>query len=92
MGMDNERPQNAYERLEEARREIKKRILSYIAAGLGLVVGLAWNDAIKALINYFIPTPSGSVVAQIVYAVVLTILVVLILMYIEKLIKKEETT
>lgn len=41
--------------LETARRKIKKKMFSYIAAGLGLVAGLAWNDAIKTVIDYFIP-------------------------------------
>ena len=44
-------------RLKEEGNEIKKEIhehtLGYIVAALGLVAGLAWNEAVKSLIEYF---------------------------------------
>jgi len=32
---------------------VKQKIVTYVIAGFGLVAGLAWNDAIKSLIEYF---------------------------------------
>ncbi len=43
------------------RGEFKKRVAGYILAGLGLVAGLAWNDAIKALIDSLFPFRSAKV-------------------------------
>src|SRR3990167_6335210 len=49
------------EKSRELRREVKQRITGYIVAALGLVAGLAWNDAIRALIEYVFPMDQGSV-------------------------------
>lgn len=60
------------------RNEFKKQVSTYILASLGLVAGLAWNDAIKSLIEYFFPIGgSGGLTIKIVYAAILTIIVVL---------------
>ncbi len=57
--------------------------MMYILGGLGIVVGLAWNEAIKGLIEYTFPfTSSGSLVAKFVYAIILTLVIVLATMYI----------
>lgn len=70
--------------VRNARREIKKKIFSYIAAGLGLVAGLAWNDAIKVLIDFFVPDTGNTIIAKLFYAFLLTLVVALILFYGEK--------
>ena len=36
------------------KKEVRERTLGFITGGLGLVAGLAWNDAIKALIDYHV--------------------------------------
>ena len=71
--------------LDNLRKEIKKQIATYILAGLGLVTGLAWNDAIKGLIEKYFPLASGGgVVAKFLYAVVITTVVVVISLYVFK--------
>lgn len=63
--------------------EVRDRSMTYIAGGLGIVVGLAWNEAIKSLIDYFYPaTGANSISAKFIYAVIITIVVVLVTMYI----------
>ena len=69
---------------QKARRALKKRVFGYIAAGLGLVAGLAWNDAIKLLIEKFIPNPGSNIAAKLIYAVIITAVVGLLLVYVEK--------
>lgn len=59
-------------------------MFSYIAAGLGLVAGLAWNDAIKVLIDFFVPDTGNTIIAKLLYAIVITLVVALILVYVEK--------
>ena len=59
-------------------------MFSYIAAGFGLVAGLAWNDAIKFVIDYFIPKTENTIIAKVLYAFVLTFIVGAVLFYVEK--------
>lgn len=71
--------------LREAKQAIKNRTLGYVLAGLGLVGGLAWNDAIRSLIDYFLPASTvNTVVAKFIYAMALTIVVAVLLNYLEK--------
>lgn len=60
------------------RREFKQRTSGYILAAFGLVAGLAWNEAIKSLIAYVFPAQQNTVAAQFIYAVVLTVILVLV--------------
>lgn len=57
--------------------EVSGKAFEYIIAAFGLVAALAWNDAIKALIEALVPIEKSSLVAQFVYALVVTILVVI---------------
>ncbi len=66
------------------RKEIKTKAINYITAGLGLVVGLAWNEFIKDTINYLYPGEANSLIAKFIYAFILTIVVVLMTMYLSK--------
>ncbi|OGF82135.1 hypothetical protein A2924_00405 [Candidatus Giovannonibacteria bacterium RIFCSPLOWO2_01_FULL_44_16] len=63
------------------REEIKQQTKGYIMAGLGLVAGLAWNEAIKSLIEYLYPLDQGSLLAKFVYAVLITVFVVVFSTY-----------
>ena len=58
--------------------QIKEQTSGYVTAALGLVAGLAWNDAIKSLIEAFLPLSKTGVIAKFIYAVVITLVVVLI--------------
>ncbi|MBI3260803.1 hypothetical protein HYZ64_00310 [Candidatus Berkelbacteria bacterium] len=56
---------------------MRDQVVGYIIAGLGLVAGLAWNEAIKQLIEDIFPLGQGSLAAKLLYAVVVTLIVVL---------------
>lgn len=71
------------EEATEVRAKVRETTTGYIASGLGIVVGLAWNEAIKGAITFFYPeTSGGSIYAKFVYAFVLTIIVVFVTAYI----------
>lgn len=63
------------------RREVMEKTLGYIVAAMGLVAGLAWNDAIKTTIEYFFPLNSNTVITKIFYAIFVTIIIVFITIY-----------
>jgi len=78
---------------EESKRvtnEIIEKMVGFLTGAFGLVAGLAWNDAIKALIEYFFPLDKNSLTAKFVYATVLTIVLVVVTIYLVKFFKKRK--
>lgn len=71
------------------RKEIKEKTIGYILAAFGFVAGLAWNEAIKSLIDQFFPDNANSILIKFVYAIIVTIVVVLITVYLIKLTDKK---
>ncbi len=61
-----------------------------MAGALGLVAGLAWNDAIKALIEDLFPFAKTGILAKFIYAVIITAVVVIVGNYLLKPSAKEE--
>lgn len=60
------------------KREVRERTIGYLVAALGLVAGLAWNDAIRALIEAIFPMAENTLVAKFVYAALITVAVVIV--------------
>jgi hypothetical protein len=83
MNISTETPK-ATGKIKEAGRAIQQKVFGYIAASFALVAGLAWNDAIKSLIDYLLPTTSGSIAAKLIYALIVTLFVIIVLYGIEK--------
>jgi hypothetical protein len=69
--------------------EIKKQTIGYIVGAFGFIAALAWNDAIKALIDRIYESGDG-LVGQVLYAVIVTLIVVIITMYLLKYSGREE--
>ncbi|MFA6494995.1 MAG: DUF5654 family protein [Candidatus Paceibacterota bacterium] len=76
--------EKAKEDARKASRTFLEKTGIYVMAGLGLVVGLAWNDAIQALVKELVPIGTGTVVLKFIYAVIITGVLVLISMRMEK--------
>lgn len=70
--------------------EAKNKTIGYILAGFSLVAGLAWNDAIKSLIEDVFTLGRDSVWAKFIYAIAITFLVVLVSAYLTRLTIKQE--
>lgn len=71
-------------------REVRERVVGYLTAALGLVAGLAWNDAISALIAHWFPIERNSILAKFIYAGAVTVVVVLITTYVVRLLRRSE--
>ncbi|GEM_PF-275002 len=78
------------EETRSLRTEVTAKIVGYIVAALGLVAGLAWNDAIKALIEAYFPQQENTVKAKFVYALLISLVVVTVSIYVSRLAKKED--
>lgn len=76
--------------VEAMRKTAREKVWGYIAAALGLVAGLAWNEAIKGLIDHYFPIQRDSVWAKVWYAILITAIVVFVMVKLEKYFKKEE--
>ncbi len=72
----------------DLKKQIRSQTAGYMAGALGLVAGLAWSDAIKALIEVLFPFAKSGVIAKFIYAVIITIFVVVLGTYLLK--PKEE--
>ncbi len=75
------------------KEEIKKKIAMYIIASFGLIVGLAWNEAVKSLIEYLFPLSRDTFLAKIIYALAVTFILALVTVSLTKFLvdKKEKT-
>lgn len=78
------------EKINQIQKQMRKKIFSYISAGFGLVAALAWNDAIKTLIQYFFPLDKNGLLAKFIYAFFVTIILVIISVYLVKLLGQEQ--
>ena len=78
------------EEAERLQKEVRERTLGYVLTALGLVAGLAWNDAIKSAIQVLFPLESESVLAQFIYAILITVAIVIIATYLTRLFRKPE--
>jgi hypothetical protein len=70
------------------KEEIQSKTVEYLIAAFGLVAGLAWNDAVKSLIDYLFPLTKNTLLAKFIYAIIITIIVVILSNRFISLIKK----
>lgn len=76
------------EGLTETSKKVWQKAAGYILAGIGLVSALAWNDAVQSLVKYLFPFETGSLGAKFVYALVITIVLVIVAGKLGKYIEK----
>ena len=67
---------------------IVEKIATLMIAAFGLVAALAWNDTIKAIFQEVFPSPGNNITAMVVYAVVVTIIAVIVTIWVGNIIKK----
>ena len=72
------------EEKNKIKNEVKNQTRGYIMAGLGVVAGLAWNDAIKSLIDTVFLFSRDGVLVKFVYAFLITIVIIVIGRYVLK--------
>jgi len=68
--------------------QLQTKSFGFIITGFSLVVGLSWNEAIKQFINNYFPLTSDMLTAKIIYALILTLILVILVDYLERFEKK----
>lgn len=66
---------------QRLRKEVRNQTIGYIVGAFGIVAGLAWNEAIRALIDHFAKSDANSLPAKFLYAIIITLIVVVVTMY-----------
>ena len=77
------------EKTRQLKNDVKKQTFGYILTALGLVAGLAWNEAISATIKQLFPLDQNGIAPKFIYAILVTILVVVISKALLKISDKE---
>ncbi len=72
------------------KEKIRQKTAVYILGGLGFVAGLAWNEAIKGLIDFLFPLKKDTLIAKFIYAIIITLILVIVSVYILKTPSKED--
>mgnify|MGYP001581243348 CR=1 FL=1 len=69
------------------RKELVQEFVALSTSGFGLVVALAWNETIQQVVKEFIEPriPGSGLIAKLIYALLITILAVLITFQLSKL-------
>ena len=76
---------------QKIQAEVRKQILSYMVGAFGMIAGLAWNEAIKSLIEYVFPMSRNTWLAKLVYAVIITIIIVSVTIVVTKIFSKKNS-
>ena len=69
-------------------QQVRDQTFAYITTALGLVAGLAWNEAVQGLITYLLPTRANSVIAKFIYAIAMTVVVIVLTQYLKRFFRK----
>ena len=72
---------------DKMRTEIIKTTATLITTAFALIAGLAWNEAIKAVIAQFLKS-SDAVIGLLIYAIIVTILAVVVTLFLGKTLVK----
>jgi hypothetical protein len=74
----------------EVKKLARQQMVGYMTAALSLVAGLAWNDAVAALIKEIFPAASSGLWAKFLYAILITLFVVVVTVMVQRVLNREE--
>lgn len=77
---------------QSLKQALVKQMLTLSTSGLGLVAALAWNEAIKEVVNIYIKpyaAKGGGLISLVIYATVVTVLAVIVTYHLTKILKKD---
>lgn len=87
---NNEKIEALKKETANLQKEFQEKTYGYIMAALGLVAGLAWNEAIKGLIEHIYPAGRSGLWLKFVYAVAVTVFLVIFSLILAKIFSKKD--
>ncbi len=79
--MDSFTP-NPSEEKKRLRHEVVEKTVGYVVTAFGVVAGLAWNEAVKELIDYVYPAQNANTLAaKFLYALLITTIIIILSVY-----------
>jgi hypothetical protein len=63
---------------------VKNSLLYYLLTSFAFIVALAWSSAISTLFDTYFPDKNKSVLSRFVYALILTVMLVMVSIYLNK--------
>jgi len=75
---------------KKLRVEFLKTMIQLATAGFGLAAALAWNTAIQGIISRLLPGEGAGLLSQIIYAIIVTVIAVLVTYSLGKMLQEEE--
>lgn len=75
------------EDVKDVKGQVSETIATLMTTAFGLIAALAWNEAIKVIIELYLPSGEG-VIGLLVYAILITIIAVVATLIIAKVIAK----
>ncbi len=73
---------------DQVHKEVLKTISVLMTTAFAFVAGSAWNEAIQTLIKEFIGESGSAVSSMLIYAIVVTVIAVLVTLFIGRLVGK----
>lgn len=74
---------------KKLRVEFLKTMTQLATAGFGLAAALAWNTAIQGVISRLLPGEGAGLLSQIIYAIIVTVIAVLVTYSLGKMLQEE---
>jgi len=75
---------------QEIKTQVSEKVVGYIGAGFGLIASLAWNEAIKALIEHLFPLQQDTILAKFIYAGIMTVVLIIVTLYLVRIFKLQK--
>lgn len=82
-------PKRGVKLVKETTNHMFEKTLLLATSAFGLVAALAWNDAIQSIFKYYFGEQSG-IIAKLLYALIVTVIVVVITVWLGKLERKKK--
>ena len=76
--------------LKNSKTDFQEKVSGYLVAAFGLVAALAWNDAVRSMIDYLFRFDKNAIAAKFLYAFIVTVIFIVISLIINRVFKKKE--
>lgn len=83
-------PSKFGQEIKNTNKQVISQTLAFISSAFVLVAALAWNDAIKALLNKYFKAGSG-IISLFIYATIVTIIAAVVTRRLGKIAEKYKT-